>query len=494
MVTMETISAALSLVDSKKENLRKAFEDLQSHSSSLSSFNFSWSDLDSHFSALQSSLQTQFTLLQSQQQKLQSQPPKQPPNQTQQPDSLVSARPELKAFCENMDGLGLRNYIAERRNERATIRAELPDALRLAPDSAAMVLAATEGFYVKKSVLYDLRRSCVVLLEELMGLKPKIGSEVKERARNLADEWKGKVGSDGENPLEAFGFLLLLGTYGLADGFSIEELVDFVAIAARYQQTIELCRVLGLGDQISDVISKLISKGKQDLAVKFIFGFELADKFPPVTLLKNYVEESKKLAKKVRKDGNFSLQSKNEAVTKEVNALKSVIEIIEYHKLESELPKENLKNRVEALEKQKAERKQQSKLKNLSGSKRPWTTELAGPEVIPKSIAGSTVPAFQQSHLQPSGLLPDHHAPYSSSPAGPYGLAGPTSGTAQYAGPSAGSYGSAGAPFGVPGNLMPTQPHTYPSESHMPSGYFDRPIAYGGYGLPPQYHPSYYPQ
>ncbi|KAF5949478.1 hypothetical protein HYC85_011471 [Camellia sinensis] len=465
---METISAALSLVDSKKENLRKAFEDLQSHSSSLSSFNLSWFDLDSHFSALQSSLQTQFTLLQSQQQKPQSQLPKQPPNQTQQPDSLVSVRPELKAFCENMDGLGLRNYIAERRNERATIRAELPDALRLAPDSAAMVLDATEGFYVKKSVLYDLRRSCVVLLEELMGLKPKIGGEVKERARNLADEWKGRVGSDGENPLEAFGFLLLLGTYGLADGFSVEELVDFVVIAA--------------------------SKGKQDLAVKFIFGFELADKFPPVTLLKNYVEESKKLAKKVRKDGKFSLQSKNEAVTKEVNALKSVIEIIEYHKLESELPKENLKNRIEALEKQKAERKQQSKLKNLSGSKRPWTTELAGPEVIPKSIAGSTVPAFQQSHLQPSGLLPDHHAPYSSSPAGPYGLAGPTSGTAQYAGPSAGSYGPAGAPFGVPGNLMPTQPHTYPSEPHMPSGYFDRPIAYGGYGLPPQYHPSYYPQ
>ncbi|KAI8010888.1 FRIGIDA-like protein 2 [Camellia lanceoleosa] len=264
MVTMETISAALSLVDSKKENLRKAFEDLQSHSSSLSSFNLSWFDLDSHFSALQSSLQSQFTLLQSLTTKPQSQPPKQPPNQTQQPDSLVSVRPELKALCENMDGLGLRNYIAERRNERATIRAELPDAL-----GSRRTRLRCEG-----------------------------------ESENLADEWKGKVGSDGENPLEAFGFLLLLGTYGLADGFSVEELVDFVAIAARYQQTIELCRVLGSA-----------------------IGF---------------------------------------------------------------------------LEKQKAERKQQSKLKNLSGSKRPWTTELAGPEVIPKSIAGSTVPAFQQSHLQPS--------------------------------------------------------------------------------------------
>ncbi|KAI7991603.1 hypothetical protein LOK49_LG12G01670 [Camellia lanceoleosa] len=57
-----------------------------------------------------------------------------------------------------------------------------------------------------------------------MGVKPEIKSEVNEKVRNLADEWKGKVGSDGENPLEAFGFLLLAGTYGLGDEFSVEKL------------------------------------------------------------------------------------------------------------------------------------------------------------------------------------------------------------------------------------------------------------------------------
>ncbi|KAI7992406.1 FRIGIDA-like protein 2 [Camellia lanceoleosa] len=62
---------------------------------------------------------------------------------------------ELKAFCENMDGLGLRNYIVKRRNERATIRVKLLDALRLTPDSVAMVLDTMEGFCVKKSRVYD---------------------------------------------------------------------------------------------------------------------------------------------------------------------------------------------------------------------------------------------------------------------------------------------------------------------------------------------------
>ncbi|CAL5341637.1 unnamed protein product [Camellia sinensis] len=507
MATLKIISAALKLVDVKKENLKKAFEDLQSHSSSLSSFNLTWSDLDSYFTSLQSSLQHNFNLLQSQSQ---SQPQPQPQSQqllqiepqSQSPKSSVivnSARPELKSFCENMDGLGLRKYMIERPKVRNSIRVELPDALRGAPDAAAMVLDAMEGFYVANSKgdkdfeLCTVRRCCVVLLEELQGLKVEIiRAEVKVRAMKLAAEWKGKVSVGGENPLEALAFLHLLAAYGLADGFDVEELLEFAVIAAKFRQATELCRVLGFGDKISDLIIKLISKGKQLLAVKFIFEFDLADKFPPVPLLKEHVKESKKLAQKVFKGGKNSFQSQNEAATKEVCALKSVVKVIEDHKLESEYPTEKLMKRIETLEKLKADKKravtapvsmiqQQSKPQEMSGTKRPRIT------------ANSTVLASQQSQLQPAGLLPEPHAPYSSSLAGLYGLAGSTS-AVPYAGSSAGLYDSARAPLGIPGNVVPTQPHVNPSESHLPSSYFDRPIAYGGYGLPPQYHLPYYPQ
>lgn len=57
---------------------------------------------------------------------------------------------------------------------------------------------------------------------------------------------------------------------------------------------------------LADLIQKLISKGKQLLAVKFIFEFELTEKFPPVPLLKSYLKDAKKLATKVRKEGNES--------------------------------------------------------------------------------------------------------------------------------------------------------------------------------------------
>lgn len=177
------------------------------------------------------------------------------------PNIKPTAQAEMKSFCEKMDGLGLRNYIAEQYRERTAIRIKLPHplrhALRHAPDAAGMVLDAMEGFYSpnskgdKDKVLRVVRIICVALLEELMGLKPEISAEVKGRAKKLAVEWRGKVNVDGENPLEAFGFLNLVGAFGLVNVFSMEDLVDIAVVVAKYEQATQLCRVLGFGDRIS---------------------------------------------------------------------------------------------------------------------------------------------------------------------------------------------------------------------------------------------------
>lgn len=59
----------------------------------------------------------------------------------------------------------------------------------------------------------------------------------------------------------------------------------------------------------TDLIQKLISKGKQLDAVNFAYAFEIVDKFPPVPLLKAYLKEAKKIAQEVRRKGNNSTQS-----------------------------------------------------------------------------------------------------------------------------------------------------------------------------------------
>ncbi|CAK9148847.1 unnamed protein product [Ilex paraguariensis] len=182
---------------------------------------------------------------------------------------------------------------------------------------------------------------------------------------------------------------------------------------------------------------------------------------------------------------NFPKQ--REATDKEVGVLKSVIKCIEDYNLESKYPKEILVKRIEELEMEQTNRKcpaavptpqpwQQSKPQKCSGSKHSRTTS---PATMPQSVAG---------------LLPDCHAPYLSSRDGPDGLAGTTPAMAFHAGSSAGPYGFSGAPLDfIPGSLTPIESNLA-SESHMQSGYYDRPIVYNGHGLPPQYNLSYYPE
>jgi hypothetical protein len=296
METLETISAALKCTDAKKEHLKKAFDELQSHSSVLSAFSLTWSDLDAHFTSLQNSLTERFHLLESlelekqiqthctesaqstpkidpcasQGQNAQTNPedPSSPsisetkmtqirvdPSGDVGSNSLIPPRPKLRALCESMDGKGLRKYVLEHPNEKKEMMAELPGAVQCAPDPAAMVLDAMEGFYGvkgnKEGDVGALRRSCVLLLEALMGVKANVGVGVRKRAKELALEWKGKASSSEVQNFEVMGFLHLVAAYGLQSEFDGDELVDCFVIVAQFRQAVKLCRAFGLGNKVA---------------------------------------------------------------------------------------------------------------------------------------------------------------------------------------------------------------------------------------------------
>ncbi|GKV43825.1 hypothetical protein SLEP1_g51077 [Rubroshorea leprosula] len=557
MVTLKTIAEAIQHVDDKKENLKKAFDDLQARSSLLSSFALSWSDIDSHFSSIQSSITERFQLLQSldygrdsvgsvqefeangcsslqlsskHQERSGSRAPLGECRVDSVPESsmvrsptqvvvsnfelpgqnaveFVAPRQELREFCEKMDGKGLRRYINDHREEREPIRVELPGAFQCAPDPGALVLDAIEEFYVENSgyrgdkdpEVGGVRRVCVLLLEQLIEIGASFSTQVRGRAKKMALGWKGKVKMSGENTLEALGFLHLVAAYGLGSEFDVDELVDYFFVIAKYRQGIKLCRTIGLGNKIHGLVQKLLTNGKELLAIRFIFEFGLSEKFPPVPILKAYLNETKRNAKKLCKEGKNTLKLQNTAAAKEVAAMNQVIKVIKENKLESEYPPEALQNHIVQLEKQienrkrllsapaaKPQQQQQGKRKGKrqqGDNKRPRAGVPLGPTAAPLSIAGatSTISSLQQSHLQPAGLLP----------AGHYALPGSTPTLAPYVGSSAGLYGLAGASMGIPGTSNPAVSHFYSSESQISSS---RLTAYSGYSLPPQYHPSYYPQ
>ncbi|KAI3969429.1 hypothetical protein MKX01_019990 [Papaver californicum] len=568
MASMQSISSALDSVNKKKENLRKAFEDLQSHSSFLSSFTLQWKDLEEHFQSIQKSIEERFNELKSKE-KVSSTNGSQSQSLNKQlfvvkeekeldnNSETIIPRPEFISFCSNMNGIGLRAYIMSNRKDVTAIRNEVGVALKLAPDPARLVLDSMVGFFIpnskgdKDEELAATRRTCIVLLEKLYDISSQIKPHIKEKAMQLAIEWKGKLSKGEDNPLEPLGFLQLLATYHLVSSFDANELIDLAVSIAKRKQAIGLCRSLGFRDRIPDLIRKLIEKGRHLEGVKFAYAFELVGMFPPVPLLKSYKKHAKKLADEVRQKGNQSLQSQNEATAKQISALKAIVKCIEEHKLEAEYPREGLDVHISQLEKQlsskkratnvpavvgKQQQKQQAQPpQQHSGNKRSGTTagssqqqhignkRSRGPpssQALPSNAKSVGVPPSQADYYEPPPSQAEYYHPSSlllhgQDRVSPY-LGGALSSAHHYSvGPSSAHHysGLSGSQYssssGAPGpygagssslnyglNLSPSRSQLYSFEHHLSNALYERSVAsaHGGAGgahvLPPTHHHS----
>ncbi|KAJ7279222.1 hypothetical protein O6H91_Y378900 [Diphasiastrum complanatum] len=315
--------------------------------------------------------------------------------------SDVKVRPQLKSLCENMDGTDLRKFIENHRKDIVAFRREMPAALQCAIDPVHLVLDALEGYPLsehhgtgqgdkKESGASASRRACILLLEALPVVladpvlgedNPVVSSNMKEKAKDIAEKWKSKMdiigGSPSENTLDAQAFLLLLATFGIATGYNEDDLCKLVTIVARRRQSPALCRALGLASKIPDVVDKLAKDGKQLEALAFAHSFEIMDRIQPVSLIKTFLKEARKSAQSILKSGNGSLAAKNDSGMKELSALKALLKCIEEYKLESQYPSAPLQRRVEQLEKDKSDRKRAA-VAVKAQSKRPRASAGSG--------------------------------------------------------------------------------------------------------------------
>ncbi|KAL3566581.1 hypothetical protein D5086_031996 [Populus alba] len=106
-----------------------------------------------------------------------------------------------------------------------------------------------------------------------------------------------------------------------------------------------------------NIIDELVKNGKEIEAVYFASESGLTKRFSPVSLLKSYLKNSKKITTTVLKNGNYSVAATDESSTLELNSIKAIIKCVEDHKLESEFSLDSLRKRASLLEKTKAERK-----------------------------------------------------------------------------------------------------------------------------------------
>ncbi|KAK9069047.1 hypothetical protein SSX86_013163 [Deinandra increscens subsp. villosa] len=307
-------------------------------------------------------------------------------------DVKLLSNPQLAKLCEEMDAAGLHKFISDNRKNLASIKEEVPIALKAAGNPGGLVLDSLHGFYVsegssldgkKDSNLLGLRRTCIMLMEcfsvllanlDASTVSKVIYEDVKNRAKIIAQEWKPKLddldldASNG-NSLEAHAFLQLVATFGIHSDFAHEDLCKLIPLVCRRHQTADLCRFLGLSDNMPGVIGVLVNNGRHIDAVNLAFAFELTEQFSPVTLLKSYLAEAVKAPSTV-KAGNSSPTAQNDVSERELSALKAVTKCIEEHKLENQYPLDLLQKRTLQLEKAKADKKQVTEVVKPQ-SKRP---------------------------------------------------------------------------------------------------------------------------
>lgn len=275
MPTLDQISSRLQFAEFKKHDLRKVFEDLQSHSSSLASLTLQWEELQTHFDAVQSAIEQNFERLKSKEIQLLSleialdrrakelelkewelnRPivPSRVKSESLEDGIDRSSSDANLRFCVTMDGRNLQLFLNENASNHGRMRNEVFAALLMSADPAKLVLDAMVGFYPPHlkngEVEFEgaiVRRSCVLLLEQLARVGPPISPKVREAAARLAQEWKANMGLEVGNSLEILGFLWLLGAYRLTSEFDNSELLKLFENVVQHGQANGLAHTLGL--------------------------------------------------------------------------------------------------------------------------------------------------------------------------------------------------------------------------------------------------------
>ncbi|KAL0304816.1 UNVERIFIED_CONTAM: FRIGIDA-like protein 5 [Sesamum angustifolium] len=331
------------------------------------------------------------------------------PRLTDSLDAQLRTEPEGSVDLRHaVDAKSLEMVINNTGKDLELVGDEIFKLLLHSSDPAKLVLDAVEGLYMPhlgEGVMdLNMRRACL-MLDQLTKMSPKIQPCVREAAIKLAAEWKSKMRTIAENPLEVSGFLQFVAAYNLSSCFPKDELLSFVKTSVQHKQTPELCRILGLTEDMHGLIQNLINEKQYLLASTYICECELETVFPQAAVLDYYVKHSKMSAKAIRKREHDSAEAQDKAIDSEIKDLHFAIRHIVKYGLEYEYSLDPLTLRINQLEKDR------EGLRNrwLSSSSNPRRQETnKRPAHANKSKAQQRQhEATREAHRAPKAQVPD---------------------------------------------------------------------------------------
>ncbi|XP_050383977.1 uncharacterized protein LOC126800631 [Argentina anserina] len=172
-----------------------------------------------------------------------------------------------------MDGRSLQLFMNEQVAKIDLAGGLVLSVLQASPDPARLVLDAMRGFYPSNPIAQDkefesqlrvVRKSCILLLQELRNMSPLIIPQVREEAGKLAADWEQKMVVD--DSWEALVFLRLITTYELTSLYDLRELRSLLAMVSQPEQAAELSRELGITDEtpVANVISSIVKTERSE--------------------------------------------------------------------------------------------------------------------------------------------------------------------------------------------------------------------------------------
>ncbi|KAJ0079208.1 hypothetical protein Patl1_23427 [Pistacia atlantica] len=424
------------LESAQKPQLRKAFKLLKTHACKVANFTLQWQDLEDHLRFINSLIESKIQLQQNTIKNTQNDnnPESKPLVSTQNnknPDAEISNEDKTETQTSSLPVKNGKELILYMREHRKDVGNRLYCLFKAVDDPGKLVLEALQesyppGFSKGEAVDSEIRRNCVVLLEEFGRVRDRVEPHVREEAKRLAVEWKGRV----ENSLEALGFLQLLIGFDLVGEFDSDEILKHFDNVVMRREAPELLRALGFAHKASEIIQKLIKKYQQLEAIRFIYEFDLVKQFPPVPLLKAHAKYAKEVANKIRKQGNNSPKAQDDATKSEIASLRGMIRFIKNYQLSSQYSPKILRNHIQRLERQRKESKEDAKAtvsnaqsQQQKGNKRTSPASKAQqnrnkwPRTVAADASANTSQAIhskQPSHHQPASLFAGQGAQHST--------------------------------------------------------------------------------
>ncbi|XP_048429015.1 putative leucine-rich repeat-containing protein DDB_G0290503 [Pyrus x bretschneideri] len=254
-----------------------------------------------------------------------------------------------------IDARTLQGILIEHMKQNHSMQKEMLAALQMSSDPAKLVLDVIQTSFARYwsrgevALEETFMLSMIDLLEELMRVSPNVGPHVKEDAIKLAYTWEAKMKGNTENSSESLGYLQFLATYRLLYRLNEDEIKKILGMIYQHKQALKICQTLGF---VPEFVKKLIERKQLLEAARLICTFKIAEKFPPVRLLKEYVEGARKSCRKMWRKKK-SLDEKEEVVDHLIADLRAVTQCFQDYNLESDYPSKGIDMLIVELEKMK---------------------------------------------------------------------------------------------------------------------------------------------